>query len=638
MRRPVVFLANHSVPKPVRERFLRGLRQAGFEPKPFVADPLQRCHALLEFLRHAEKDCIALFVCLDTSEAMLARIVAGHAQGPVYAVLQATDGEKLVLPREELAPAPYATVVPSTPEALISYLTKISVSSTTETNKTRAEVGVSPAHAERAPSVTGRRTFSEEDAEWLARLASDFRPRLREEIRQPLNVAKQASLDFSHELRQIISHARNLAERRRDEFVTPLHYLAAIAGFPECAGYELLREMGVALETLVERVLASLPPAEAPAPCTFAPSEEATALVACSKRVARQRNRRALTTVDLVEGMAQQTESLAATILAEFGATAEMIAARLAELSIREEQPPEEADSGKSPAPLPVIDAEKVRQLERKFVATQRVPVEQGDATKIPEQVSPPKAEPLSHDATEVVSVLKSQNQPEDIDLVGERKTPLVLKCDPQNPPLEVVEEAADSLLEGKLVAFPTETVYGLGVDATNLSALERLYEVKGRERTRAIALLIHSISQLRYVVRDIPEGVHALMEQFWPGPLTIVFRRHPNVFASLAPDDSIGIRMPDHYVALAILSMVGRPIATTSANLSGQAPAREASEILAQLGTNVDVIVDAGRSGDQPASTVLSVIEKPYRILRPGPITAAQIEEVARVPVVKEP
>lgn len=634
MHPSLVFLANQSVPKHVRERLLRELREAGFRPKPLVADPIQRCHALLEFLRRAEKDGPALFLCLDDAEAILARIVAGHVHGAVLAVIHGNEVNRFG-PREENAEAPLAILASSTPESVVRWLSKI-VSPTEASVPAEADAWkTEPTEARRGRA---RSKFSEEDAEWLERLANDFRPRLREEVRKPAGIVKQPSLDFSHELRQIISRARNLAHERQHASVTPLHYLAAIAEFRECAGNELLRAMDIALEALVDRVLASLPPGDVQPVATFAPSEEATELVAHSKRIARSRSRRSLTTVDFLEGMAQQSDSLAAAILAEFGVTADKIAVRLAELSLREEMLPNEPEPDKAAAsPPPVeIDVEQVKALQEKLASKQRgyaAATEKHETN--PEPVilkSKPPSEPPGKEGkplrAECVSSDKMDWNEKDT------KTPLVLKCDPQNPPLDVIEEAADSLLEGKLVAFPTETVYGLGVDATNVAALERLYEVKGRERTRAIALLIHSITQLRYVVKEIPEGVPALMEKFWPGPLTIVFRRHPNVFASLAPDDSIGIRMPDHYVALAILSMVGRPIATTSANLSGQPAARVAEEIVAQLGTNVHVIVDAGRSGDQPASTVLSVVEKPYRILRPGPISRQQLEEVANVPI----
>ncbi|MCX7626000.1 MAG: L-threonylcarbamoyladenylate synthase, partial [Candidatus Sumerlaeaceae bacterium] len=437
--------------------------------------------------------------------------------------------------------------------------------------------------------------------------------------------------------------ARELAEHHRHALITPLHYLAAIAAYPHCAGHELLAAIGVTPHVLFERALAAVPSTgpeerEQGIAATFVPSDDATELVMRAKLVARERNRQALTTVDFVEGMIRLGDSLAAAILAEFGVTAARIAELLEQLSLREETAAEEQMHRQSPATVPPTELapEQIHKLREKLAASRR----QGNTER---SCSDHEERNIASTECYVGAVVSSASQREPAEEGSltpmpeeKQKTgPIVLTCDPQNPPLEVVEQAADSLLEGKLVAFPTETVYGLGVDATNLSALERLYEVKGRDRSRAIAVLIHSTAQLRHMVREIPEGVSEIMEAFWPGPLTLVFRRHTQVFQSLAPDDSIGIRMPDHYLALSILSMVGRPLATTSANLSGQPPAREAAEIIVQLGEKVDLIIDGGPSGGHAPSTVLSVMEKPYRVLRVGPISRAQLEEVGKIRII---
>ena len=213
-------------------------------------------------------------------------------------------------------------------------------------------------------------------------------------------------------------------------------------------------------------------------------------------------------------------------------------------------------------------------------------------------------------------------------------KAPLVLPCDATNPPLEVVEQAADALLEGRVVALPTDTGYVLAVDATNREAVERLYEISGRDRARPLAVLVHSTMQLRHIVREIPQRASALMDTFWPGPLTLVFRRHPSVFAGVAGGDSIGIRLPNDYVALAILSMVGRPLAATGTKSADGRVAREAGEIAAQFGDKVDMIIDAGTARESASSTVLSLVETPWRVLRTGTISRQQLEEIAGVTI----
>ena len=140
----------------------------------------------------------------------------------------------------------------------------------------------------------------------------------------------------------------------------------------------------------------------------------------------------------------------------------------------------------------------------------------------------------------------------------------------------------------------------------------------------------------VRHIVRDMPEGINALIEKFWPGPLTLIFPRREYVLASLSPDNTIGIRMPNHYVALAILSMVGRPLAVTSARLMGQEEALDAGDIVTGFGERIDVVVDSGRLTGQSRSTVLSVVERPYRILRQGLVTRDMLEDVAGVPVIE--
>lgn len=636
MNRTLFFIAHQEIPRQQRERHLRCLREAGHSPKPLVADPFTRCPALLEFLHRADQSGSGIYVCLDMPDLVLSRLVAGHVKGSVVATVPEESFAKAAIDSvSRMAAPPFALIVPPTPEALVAWL---GCAFLFENRQTAQNSSPAPTIAHASPHgqlVRGK--FSEQDADWLEKVEKEFRPRLRETHRPPVTLKKTPQLDFSRELRLVVSTARQIAAAYNHALITPLHYLAAIASYPDCAGYELLRALGIATDTLADRALAVMPSTNEPSVATFAPSDEATELVSHSKRVARQRNRDALTTVDFVEGMLSQAQSLAATLLEEFGVTAARIEQVLREVALREEAASDQEDKRPPETTIPPveIDPEEVRRLKEKFASLPRadthktvvVPVSEETIAKVESVEGASSKMAMGTGKNSCASAVISTDM--------DKKRPLILSCDPANPALEVVEQAADALLEGKLVAFPTETVYGLGVDATNQAALERLYAVKERERTRAIALLIHSTSQLRHIVREIPEGVAQIMEAFWPGPLTVVFRRHPKVFASLAPDDSIGIRMPDHYLALSILSMVGRPLATTSANLSGQAPARDAHEIVAQLGEKVDLIVDGGPCGNQPPSTVLSVIEKPYRILRVGPISQTQLEEVAKVPIV---
>ena len=195
-------------------------------------------------------------------------------------------------------------------------------------------------------------------------------------------------------------------------------------------------------------------------------------------------------------------------------------------------------------------------------------------------------------------------------------------------PDVAVIEEAVDVLLDGGVIALPTDTVYGLAADATNPAAVAKLYEIKKRSADKPVAVLIDSTRMFRTLVTELPEGVEALLERHWPGPLTLVARKRKAALQAISRDVSLGLRMPDSVVALGLISMLGRPVAATSANLPGQAPARTAQEIAERFGDQLDLILDAGPAPETGDSTVLTVMETPFRILREGPVTRAILQE----------
>ena len=192
-----------------------------------------------------------------------------------------------------------------------------------------------------------------------------------------------------------------------------------------------------------------------------------------------------------------------------------------------------------------------------------------------------------------------------------------------------IIEGVVDTLLNGGVAALATDTVYGVGVDATNPTAVEQLYRIKQRERSLAIPLLIGDLRMLRHLTPFRDDETLAFLNLFWPGPLTAVLPRYPGSFLALSQTETIGIRMPDHPVLLSILRALGRPLAMTSANLSGQAAAVSAAEVLDIFGETVDVILDSGPSTCPTPSTVLDLSSRPFRILRQGPVTAAQMQAV---------
>lgn len=188
------------------------------------------------------------------------------------------------------------------------------------------------------------------------------------------------------------------------------------------------------------------------------------------------------------------------------------------------------------------------------------------------------------------------------------------------------ITHAVDVLQHGGLVAFPTDTVYGLAALPFKSETVEGLFSAKGRTSSRAIAILIGDYPDLNRIVLMFDERSQKLAHNFWPGPLTLVIRKLPDLPPELSQDETIGVRMPDHPVALALLRMAG-PLAVTSANLSGQPSANSAEEVSAQLDGRVHLILDGGKSSGGVPSTVVNCISTPPIILREGPVTRAEIE-----------
>ncbi len=195
----------------------------------------------------------------------------------------------------------------------------------------------------------------------------------------------------------------------------------------------------------------------------------------------------------------------------------------------------------------------------------------------------------------------------------------------------DAIPQALDLLKKGKLVAFPTDTVYGLAADVRNTQAIERLYLVKDREASKAIAVLIGSIEDLAQVAVYLPTAAQRLVEAFWPGPLTIVIERHPDLPGNLSPLPTIGVRMPDHPVAITLLNLTG-PLAVTSANLSNAPNSTSAQAVFEQLGGRIGMILDGGQTPGGLPSTVVDCTQPEIKILRTGPITADGIARVCKI------
>lgn len=188
------------------------------------------------------------------------------------------------------------------------------------------------------------------------------------------------------------------------------------------------------------------------------------------------------------------------------------------------------------------------------------------------------------------------------------------------------------TLEQGGLVAFPTDTVYGLAAAVWDWEAVNRLYAVKQRPERKAIPVLISDVADVLRVARPPSELAQALMIQFWPGPLTLVVRRRPEIPEAVSATDTIGVRVPDQAFARSLLGSAG-PLAVTSANRSGGESATTAEEVLAQLGHRIDLVIDGGPTPGGIPSTVVDCTTDPPRVLREGPISSAQIQRALGAP-----
>ncbi|HYV06936.1 MAG TPA: L-threonylcarbamoyladenylate synthase [Blastocatellia bacterium] len=223
----------------------------------------------------------------------------------------------------------------------------------------------------------------------------------------------------------------------------------------------------------------------------------------------------------------------------------------------------------------------------------------------------------------------------------------LVLKLDADHPQPELIAKAASIIQAGGLVAFPTETVYGLGADAMNERAVQRIFEAKGRPADNPLIVHICDRAMLDLVAEDVSAKAEALIAAFWPGPLTLVLRRDPRVAESVSAGlATVAVRIPNTRIASELIRRAATPIAAPSANRSGRPSPTTAAHVATDLDGRIDMILDGGKTKIGIESTVLDMTSEPPVILRPGWVTreqltnaigqvghAASIEELKRSP-----
>ncbi len=189
------------------------------------------------------------------------------------------------------------------------------------------------------------------------------------------------------------------------------------------------------------------------------------------------------------------------------------------------------------------------------------------------------------------------------------------------------LEEAAEIIKHGGVVVFPTETVYGIGTNGLNENAIKKIFKIKNRPLNKPISLLVSNIEMINDYTTNITDLEYKIIKNFFPGPLTIVLKKKniiPNILTSQG--DTVGIRVPDSEIARKIIDLVGVPIATSSANISGNTSEIDVQSVIDDLGEKVDCYIDGGKSKIGMGSTVIEVVNSEIQVLREGSITKQEI------------
>ncbi|MFH1873681.1 MAG: L-threonylcarbamoyladenylate synthase [Pseudomonadota bacterium] len=203
----------------------------------------------------------------------------------------------------------------------------------------------------------------------------------------------------------------------------------------------------------------------------------------------------------------------------------------------------------------------------------------------------------------------------------------LILRINPKEPEAAEIAKAVEFLQTGEVVAYPTETIFGLGADVFNKKAIKKIYDLKSRDYGLPISILIADIPMLRQYVKEVPDHALRLMRKFWPGPLTICFPASEEIPKGLVTNTGrVGVRLSSHPVAAALVKVFGKAITTTSANLSGYPPALSVKHIQKYFGEKIPCIIDAGECDPSKGSTVVDVGEDTMRIIREGSIPADEV------------
>jgi len=202
-----------------------------------------------------------------------------------------------------------------------------------------------------------------------------------------------------------------------------------------------------------------------------------------------------------------------------------------------------------------------------------------------------------------------------------------IVQVDPREPNFKDVEVGVDFLKRGEVIAYPTETIYGLGADVFNKRAVKKIFDLKARDYGLPISVLVADLEMLRDCIDHVPDEVLPLIRRFWPGPLTICFPANKKFAPGLVTNTGkVGIRISSHPVASALVRAFGRPVTTTSANLSDYPPSLNVKHIKKYFGDRIPCIIDGGECEPSRGSTVIDVSAETMRVIRDGTVPADDV------------
>lgn len=201
-----------------------------------------------------------------------------------------------------------------------------------------------------------------------------------------------------------------------------------------------------------------------------------------------------------------------------------------------------------------------------------------------------------------------------------------ILAVDPHRPDPDLVRRAADLVRRGGVIGYPTETAYGLGADALDREARERVFALKGRERGKPLPIIVSDIDQLASLCDPVPDSVRVLADRFWPGPLTVVIPLRSELRNAFDGEVTVAVRVSGLFLARELARVSGTCLTATSANRSGDMPARNANQVAAAFGDRLDLILDGGKSSGLRPSTIVDLVGGEPRLVREGPIVFDEV------------